>query len=1008
VAVKPKLLTGLAWLWLMGVVVLGALLAVPTQSSQPAAASGCASTGSPAGPFDLLAYEAADWRNTYGRTLELAAFNRLFPESSSFALPRIETGPRSAGSSSTLDPYAPPVLLKAIAWIESGWTMADGSVDYGEIGPPLVSHSGAYGIMQVLSGMENTGNAPTLDQVSIGSHYGFNIGRGARILAEKWNYAPTSRPIVGTRTPSLIEDWYYAIWSYHGFSFTNHPWLNPSYSPLRGVYRCDGTQPYNSFPYQELVLGCVANPPRVAGTALWNSQLVTLPNLAQPAFSDPSNWNDCSGGSNCAGMDIPTPNASHTDPTSTGVTRSQVIGSPSLSVSTGQITLVTIPPVINTPASLRISNAGTGPLAWRASMSASWLKVSRAQGVALGTDLGSQPSAVTVRADPAGLAPGKYTATLTIESLWASRAPATVSVTLYNYPDGTLLRGSGPQVFVMRGGLKRHIPSAATLEAYGFDWSAILTIPDSVLNSLPAGRPLLDVLAGGNMLRGSGGMVYVMDGGVKRHVSSPSAMANCGYGWDAVYAVSDLRLEAIATGSPVNGPPCPRLSLADGLLVKEKSDPVYVIRGGLRRHLPNGASLEAYGYRWGEVDVLPATVLASIPEGHQMLDVLADGNLLRSTGPEVYVMQGGAKRHVVSASVMDSCGYGWDAVYVIPGSRLSSIPTGTSLSGAPCPRLSPPDGTLLRGTDDPVYVMRSGLKRHVPSPSTFEAQGFLWSNISGLPDSVLNSLPAGRPLLDVLADGNLLRGSSGMVYVMDGGVKRHVSSPSAMANCGYGWDAVYAVSDLRLEAIATGSAVNGPPCPRLSLADGLLVKEKSDPVYVIRGGLRRHLPNGASLEAYGYRWGEVDVLPATVLASIPEGHQMLDVLADGNLLRSTGPEVYVMQGGAKRHVVSASVMDSCGYGWDAVYVIPGSRLSRIPTGTSLSGAPCPRLSPPDGTLLRGTDDPVYVTENEAKRHIAGREVFEACQYRWGNVNVILDTSLAGIPDGPTVAGPPCP
>jgi hypothetical protein len=1006
--VRPKLLTGLAKCWPAGLVALGVLLATLPQSPQSATATqGSASVSSSAGPFDLLAYEAADWRNTYGRTLELAAFNRLFPESSSFALPRIETGPRSAGSSSTLDPYAPPVLLKAIAWIESGWTMADGSVDYGEIGPPLVSHSGAYGIMQVLSGMENTGNPPTLDQVSIGSHYGFNIARGARILAEKWNYAPTLRPIVGTRTPSLIEDWYYAIWSYHGFSFTNHPFLNPSYSPSRGVYRCDGTQPYNSFPYQELAMGCVANPPVVGGTRLWNPQPVTLPNLAQPAFNL-SNWNDCSGGSNCAGMDIPTPNASHTDPTNTGVTRSQVIGSPSLSVSTGKITLVTIPPVIITPASLWISNAGTGPLVWRASTSASWLKVSRAQGVALGTNLGNQPSVVAVWAHPAGLAPGKYTATLSIESLWASRAPATVSVTLYNYPDGTLMQGPGTAIYVMRGGLKRGIRNPVSFEANGFQWGNVNQLPYSVVASIPSGDLLLDALADGNLLTASGRGVYVMEGGLKRLVKNVSVFSQCGYGWDAVQGVSVGRLDAIARGPDLTGPPCPHLVPPSETLVQAPGTAIYVMRGGLKRGIRNPVSFEANGFQWGNVNQLPYSVVASIPSGDLLLDALADGNLLTASGRGVYVMEGGVKRLVKNVSVFSQCGYGWDAVQGVSVSRLDAIGGGADLTGLPCPHLVPPSETLVEAPGSAIYVMRGGLKRGIRNPMSFEANGLQWGNVNQLPYSVVASIPSGEPLLDALADGNLLTASGRGVYVMEGGLKRLVKNVSVFSQCGYGWDAVQGVSVSRLDAIGGGADLTGPPCPHLVPPNDTLVEAPGSAIYVMRGGLKRRIRNTVSFEANGLRWGNVNQLPYSVVASIPSGEPLLDALAEGNLLTASGRGVYVMEGGLKRLVGNVTVFSQCGYGWDAVQGVSVGRLDAIGGGADLTGPPCPRLSPPDGTLLRGTDDPLYAMLAGSKSHIADQGVFAACGYLQANINTIPDSSLVSIPNGPILTEPPCP
>jgi hypothetical protein len=240
----------------------------------------CGNTGSPYGAFDLQTYEAADYRNSYARSMELSGFNQLFPELPTFALPGIEGVQGS--------PYIPPVLLKSIAWIESGWAQGsyDPLVQYGEIGPALSSHDCGYGIMQITTGMQNVTGVPNLDQAMIGGHYAFNIARGARILAEKWNLAPEYRPVVGSRNSQIIEDWYYALWGYNGFASKNHPL---SHDPNRPPYLCNGTQPRSNYPYQELVFGCIAHPPVRGGVPLWPAQQVTLPNLADPAFAGLNN-----------------------------------------------------------------------------------------------------------------------------------------------------------------------------------------------------------------------------------------------------------------------------------------------------------------------------------------------------------------------------------------------------------------------------------------------------------------------------------------------------------------------------------------------------------------------------------------------------------------------------------------------------------------------------------------------------------------------------------------------
>lgn len=423
-----------ARVWALPLLVLALLVTVISNAPDGAYANHlCGATGSPAGPFDIETYEALDYRSTYGRTFELAAFNQLFPEQGGFALPRLETGDRTAGSSQTVDPYIPPVLLKAIAWIESGWaqTSYDPLVQYGEVGPALISHDCGYGIMQVTSGMQNVTGVPNLEQAMIGGHYAFNIARGARILADKWNLAPESRPVVGNRDPHIVENWYFALWGYNGFAEKNHP-LNPAYDPNRPPYTCGPDRA--GYPYQELVLGCVAHPPERNGAPLWEPVEVHLPDLSDPQFAGPldmTNWDACAYEWNCAAMDIPTPNTNHQDPTVLSVTRSQVMGEPAMQVSQDRVDFPSLAPGGTASASVTVSNPGSGLLAWRATASAPWLRVSRPVGVALGGDLGGYSPALVISLNSTAMGPGEYSGSVTLESMYASGAPRVIQVSVH-------------------------------------------------------------------------------------------------------------------------------------------------------------------------------------------------------------------------------------------------------------------------------------------------------------------------------------------------------------------------------------------------------------------------------------------------------------------------------------------------------------------------------------------------------------------------------------------------
>jgi len=386
--------------------------------------------------------------------------------------------------------------------------------------------------------------------------------------------------------------------------------------------------------------------------------------------------------------------------------------------------------------------------------------------------------------------------------------------------------------------------------------------------------------------------------------------------------------------------------VSDGVLLQGSGPGVYIMQGGLKRHIPNAATFVARGYHWGSVNHVSDGLVYSIPLGRPLLDVLGDGNLVKGSGPAVYVMEGGAKSHVASAGVMDNCGYSWDAIYSLPDSIVGPVPQGQMVYGPPCPHLSPPDGALIKSSGPAVYITQRGLKRQVPNALTFEANALLWGNVDTIADSSLRGVPTGHPVLNVWADGNLLKGSGPAVYVMQGGQKRHVVSSAVLVDCGYGWDEVRSVSDSLLGAIPTGAPLSGPPCPLL----------------------------------------------------IPP---------QGSLIRGSGPAVYVMEGSTRRHVSSAD-FEGCHYEWGDVSVIADSALARIPSGPSLSGSSCPAVHLPQGSLIKGSGPAVYVIDQSQKRHIASAEVFQSCHYDWRNVTVISDKTLAGIPLGSPLTGPPCP
>jgi RTX calcium-binding nonapeptide repeat (4 copies) len=216
-----------------------------------------------------------------------------------WALLRVESGSRTS-SRTLVSPFVPPTILKAVGFVESSWHMANYSVPRGTSGDILVSFDCGYGVMQITSALAwSMDNGTATDaEWQVATNYGKNLAAGAQVMVDKWNAAPQFRPIVGNGNPSILEDWYYALWSYNGFVSAN----DPNRFPLtRGEYRCDGVN-YTGFPYQERVIGCVRNPAQGLWNAIPMSYYRTL-----PAFTG------CSGSCNTSSMDVSTPQPSHTE-----------------------------------------------------------------------------------------------------------------------------------------------------------------------------------------------------------------------------------------------------------------------------------------------------------------------------------------------------------------------------------------------------------------------------------------------------------------------------------------------------------------------------------------------------------------------------------------------------------------------------------------------------------------------------------------------------------------------
>jgi MYXO-CTERM domain-containing protein len=101
------------------------------------------------------------------------------------------------------------------------------------------------------------GETSAYDANRVASEPAYNVSVGAAILAGKWRAAAC----VGSNDQDIIEHWYFAVWGYNGFAFSNNP-NNPAYRADRPEFNSSATATSRrAYPYQELVWGFAHFPP---------------------------------------------------------------------------------------------------------------------------------------------------------------------------------------------------------------------------------------------------------------------------------------------------------------------------------------------------------------------------------------------------------------------------------------------------------------------------------------------------------------------------------------------------------------------------------------------------------------------------------------------------------------------------------------------------------------------------------------------------------------------------
>ncbi len=122
--------------------------------------------------------------------------------------------------------------------------------------------------------------------------------------------------------------------------------------------------------------------------------------------------------------------------------------------------------------------------------------------------------------------------------------------------DGTLIKGSGAEVYFLENGMKRWVASADAFNAFEFEWSAVALVPDEDLGAYPTGKNLDQksrypdgaLVRGDKAGGGDGVKVYRVENGARRWVETEQDFDRLGFEWRSVHDISSKKLKSMGEG----------------------------------------------------------------------------------------------------------------------------------------------------------------------------------------------------------------------------------------------------------------------------------------------------------------------------------------------------------------------------------------------------------------------------------------------------------------------------
>ena len=139
-----------------------------------------------------------------------------------------------------------------------------------------------------------------------------------------------------------------------------------------------------------------------------------------------------------------------------------------------------------------------------------------------------------------------------------------------NYPDGVLIKGGGPEVYLVKNNKRRHISSAILFNKTGFKWKDIIEINQTELLAHPLGERIL--LSDETLIKEREMHPVYLVKNEKRHwIKTSKVFLGLGYKWKNIITLSSQEISYYAVGIMVE-------AIGDVIKLDEKQEEIEEIK----------------------------------------------------------------------------------------------------------------------------------------------------------------------------------------------------------------------------------------------------------------------------------------------------------------------------------------------------------------------------------------------------------------------------------------------